>query len=307
MQNKFKGIASLLLATLIWGSAFIAQSVGMDYMGPFTFQAVRGLLAVAALLLLIGLRDLRQNGKKPFFGDFKSKKLWKAGILCGIPLFLASNLQQVGLVDTDPGKSAFLTAMYIVMVPILGIFLGKRPSRMIPISALLAVVGLYCLSCVGVTSVSAGDLFLLACAFMFAVQILMVERFAGDTDPLIQCLVCTVLSGIVMFAAEAPVWSQIVSCWLPLSYAGVLSLGIAFSLQILGQRHLESASASLIMSLESAFALLFGWILLGDTLTLWEGIGCALVFLAVILSQIPTKELPAQKPSPEAQAGDCKA
>lgn len=97
MQNKFKGIASLLLATIIWGSAFIAQSVGMDYMGPFTFQAVRGLLAVAALLLLIGLRDLRQKGKKPFFGDFRSKKLWKAGILCGIPLFLASNLQQVGL------------------------------------------------------------------------------------------------------------------------------------------------------------------------------------------------------------------
>ena len=160
MQNKFKGIASLLLATLIWGSAFIAQSVGMDYMGPFTFQAVRGLLAVAALLLLIVLRDLRQKGKKPFFGDFKSKKLWKAGILCGIPLFLASNLQQVGLVNTDPGKSAFLTAMYIVMVPILGIFLGKRPSRMIPISALLAGVGSYCRSCVGVTSVSAGGLFL---------------------------------------------------------------------------------------------------------------------------------------------------
>ena len=311
MQNKFKGIASLLLATIIWGSAFIAQSVGMDYMGPFTFQAVRGLLAVAALLLLIGLRDLRQKGKKPFFGDFRSKKLWKAGILCGIPLFLASNLQQVGLVNTDPGKSAFLTAMYIVMVPILGIFLGKRPSRMIPISALLAVVGLYCLSCVGVTSVSPGDLFLLACALMFAVQILMVERFAGDTDPLalnlIQCLVCTVLSGIVMFAAEAPVWSQIVSCWLPLCYAGILSLGIAFSLQILGQRHLESASASLIMSLESAFALLFGWILLGDTLTLWEGIGCALVFLAVILSQIPTKELSAPKPAQKAQAENCKA
>lgn len=310
MQNKYKGIASLLLATIIWGSAFIAQSVGMDYMGPFTFQAVRGLLAVAALLVLIGLRDLRQKGKKPFWGDLKSKKLWKAGILCGIPLFLASNLQQVGLVDTDPGKSAFLTAMYIVMVPILGVFLGKRPSRMIPISALLAVVGLYCLSCVGVTSISAGDLFLLACAFMFAVQILMVERFAGDTDPLalnlIQCLVCTVLSGIVMFGVEAPVWSRIIQCWLPLSYAGILSLGIAFSLQILGQRYLASAPASLIMSLESVFALLFGWILLGDTLTLWEGIGCALVFLAVILSQIPTKESVSPKASPEVQTGECK-
>ena len=156
MNQKLRGSLSLLIATLIWGSTFVAQSVGMDYIGPFTFQAVRCGLAAVGLVPVIWLFDRKLNDGKTFLKRWLDKRLWKAGILCGIPLFLACNLQQLGLVDTDAGKSAFLTAMYIVIVPVLGIFLKKKPSIMVPISVTLAVCGLYCLSCVGVTQISTG-------------------------------------------------------------------------------------------------------------------------------------------------------
>lgn len=294
MKKQFRGSICLLLATLIWGSTFVAQSVGMDHIGPFTFQAVRCVLAVIGLLPVIAIADRRKNDGKTFFSRWADKKLWKAGILCGIPLFLACNLQQLGLVDTDAGKSAFLTAMYIVIVPVFGIFLKKKPSKMIPVSVLLAVAGLYCLSCVGVTSISTGDLLLLGCAFMFAVQIIFVDIFAVSVDALrlntIQALVCAVLSGIVMVFTETPTWRTITACWLPLAYAGFLSMGAAYSLQIIGQQHLQPSAASLIMSLESVFAVLCGCLILNETLTKWEILGCVLVFAAVILSQIPDKK-----------------
>lgn len=293
MKKQLRGSLSLLLATLIWGSTFVAQSVGMDHIGPFTFQAVRCLLAVIGLLPVVAIADRRKNDGKTFAARWCDKKLWKAGILCGIPLFLACNLQQLGLVDTDAGKSAFLTAMYIVIVPIFGIFLKKKPSKMIPVSVLLAVGGLYCLSCVGVTSISTGDLLLLGCALMFAVQIIFVDLFAVSVDPLrlntIQALVGAVLSGIIMVFTEEPSWQTILPCWLPLCYAGFLSMGAAYSLQIIGQQYLQPTAASLIMSLESVFAVLFGCLLLKETLTEWEFLGCVLVFAAVVLSQLPDK------------------
>ena len=288
MNQKLKGSLSLLLATMIWGSTFVAQSVGMDYIGPFTFQAVRCALAAIGLLPVIYLFD---KSPKAFFRGWQDKRLWKAGILCGIPLFIACNLQQLGLVDTDAGKSAFLTAMYIVLVPLLGIFLKKKPSVMVPVSVALAVAGLYCLSCVGVTSISKGDLLLIGCAFMFAVQILCVDHFAAQVDPMrmnaIQAGVCAVLSAIVMFATEQPRMDAIWNCWFPLAYAGFLSMGAAYTLQIVGQKHIEPAAASLIMSLESVFAVLCGCLFLKETMTVWEITGCVLVFVAVVLSQIP--------------------
>ena len=294
MKKQLRGSFYLLLATLIWGSTFVAQSVGMDHIGPFTFQAVRCLLGAIILLPVIAIADRRKTDGKSFFSRWADKKLWKAGIACGIPLFLACNLQQLGLVDTDAGKSAFLTAMYIVIVPIFGIFLKKKPSRMIPVSVTLAVAGLYCLSCVGVTTISIGDLLLLACAFMFAVQIIAVDALAIGTDPLrlntIQALVCAVLSGIVMVFTEQPSWQTILPCWLPLAYAGFLSMGAAYSLQIIGQQYLPPTTASLIMSLESVFAVLCGCLILKETLTKWEIIGCVLVFAAVVLSQLPDKK-----------------
>lgn len=294
MKKQLRSSICLLLATMIWGSTFVAQSVGMDHIGPFTFQAVRCVLAVIGLVPVIAIADRRKNDGKTFFSRWADKKLWKAGILCGIPLFLACNLQQLGLVDTDAGKSAFLTAMYIVIVPIFGIFLKKKPSKMIPVSVLLAVGGLYCLSCVGVTTISTGDLLLLGCAFMFAVQIIFVDLFADSVDPLrlntIQALVCAVLSGIIMVFTEEPSWQTILPCWLPLAYAGFLSMGAAYSLQIIGQQHIQPSAASLIMSLESVFAVLCGCLILKETLTKWEILGCVLVFAAVILSQLPEKK-----------------
>ena len=294
MKERIKGIVCLLLATIIWGSTFVAQSVGMDHIGPFTFQAVRCFLAVLGLLPVIAFKDHLKKDGKSFSSRWKDKHLWKTGILCGIPLFLACNLQQLGIVDTDAGKSGFLTAMYIVIVPVMGLFLKRKPTKWIPVSVLIGAVGLYCLSCVGVTQISKGDLLLIGCAFMFALQIIFVDLFAGSLDSLrlnwIQSLVCAVLSAVVMIITETPTWKALLDCWLPLCYAGFLSMGAAYSLQIVGQKFLPPTPASLIMSLESVIAVLCGCLILRETLTIWETIGCILVFIAVILSQIPDKK-----------------
>lgn len=293
MKKHLHSSALLLLATIIWGSAFISQSVGMDHIGPFTFQAIRCFLAVIGLLPVIAIRDKFQIKNRSFLKGWCDPQLWKAGLLCGIPLFLACNLQQVGLVDTDAGKAGFLTAMYIVIVPVIGIFLKKKTSVLIPFSIVLAVIGLYCLSCVGVTQINTGDILTLGCAFMFAVQITFVDKFAGAVDPLqlnaVQALVCSLLSAIPMFVYETPTANGIWQAALPLAHTGFLSMGAAYALQIIGQRNLEPTTASLIMSLESVFAAIFAAAILGEVMTKWELLGCVLVFAAVILSQIPVK------------------
>lgn len=293
MKLKLKSNIAILVATIIWGSTFVAQSIGMDHIGPFTFQAARCFLGGLVLLPIISVTDkfLNRGDGRNFFSRWRDKKLWKAGLFCGLPLFVATNLQQLGIVDTDAGKSAFLTAMYIVFVPIIGMFFGQKPSKWIPVSVLLGVAGLYCLSCVGVTSIATGDLLLLGCAVAFAVQILAVDKFAGQVDCLrlncINAFLCAVLSGVVMLFTETPDWGAIGSCFGSVAYAGVLSMGIAYSLQNIGQKHLDSTTASLLMSTESVFAVLSGWLVLKEQLTLWEGIGCVLVFVAIILSQLP--------------------
>ena len=293
MKSRTRGSIFILLATIIWGAAFVAQSVGMDHIGPFTFQAVRCTLAVIGLIPVILIADHFKNDRKTFVERWNDKRLWKAGILCGIPLFLACNLQQLGLVDTDAGKSGFLTAMYIVIVPIFGIFMKKKATVTLPISVILAVAGLYLLSCVGVSSIHIGDLLLIGCAFMFALQIICVEKFSTDVDALrlnlLQALVCAVLSAIVTIFTEKPTFTAIADCWLPLCYTGFLSMGVAYALQIIGQKDLDSAPASLIMSLESVFAVVFGCLILGETMSVWEIVGCVLMFGAVILSQIQFK------------------
>lgn len=293
MRKQLIGSSLLLFATVIWGSAFVSQSIGMDHIGPFTFQAVRCFLAVIGMIPVIMIFDLFKHDGKSFLTRWTDPRLWKAGLLCGLPLFLACNLQQIGLVDTDAGKSGFLTAMYIVIVPLIGIFRKRRPTIMVPISVVIAVIGLYCLSCVGVTQIRTSDLLTLGCAFMFAIQITFVDIFAGNIDALrlnaIQALVCAVLSGVVMLFAEHPTWSGITACTIPLAHTGFLSMGAAYSLQILGQRHLEPSTGSLIMSLESVFALIGGVLILHERMSIWEILGCVLVFTAVILSQIPVK------------------
>ena len=292
MKKQLTGIAFLGIAVLIWGSTFVAQSVGMDKVGPFTFQASRCGLAVLFLAPIIALFEIRDI--KDYFRKWRSKKLWISGALCGIALFAASSLQQISLVDTDAGKAGFLTTLYVVLVPVIGLFLGKKPSINIVFSIILAVIGLYLLSCMGVTTISTGDLLLLGCALAFAVQITLIDRLGSDVDGLrlncIQCLVVAILSALFMFGTEEPCLPDILSCWLPIGYAGVLSMGVAYSMQVLGQQRIEPTTASLIMSLESVIAAISGWLILHETMSFWELMGCALVFLAVILSQIPVKQ-----------------
>ena len=291
MKNKLRGSISLLLATVIWGAAFIAQSVGMDYIGPFTFQAVRCGMAVVFLMVLIFLFD---RDKKQYWHGWLNAKLWKTGTICGIALYIAAGLQQVGLIYTTAGKAGFITAMYIVIVPVLGIFVRRKPPVTAWISVAIATAGLYLLSCAGVSRINTGDICLIICAIAFAVQITLVDCMAGELDGLrlncIQCLVCALLSAVTMGLTETVTLENIRACWLPLCYAGILSMGVAYSLQIIGQKHVDSTPASLIMSLESVFAALFGWLLLKEVLSAPELLGCLLVFAAVILSQIPTKK-----------------
>lgn len=288
MNNQFKGTFALLFAVLIWGSTFIAQSVGMDHIGPFTFQAVRCGMAV---VFLFPLSYLFEKDRSQFAAKWLDPKLWKTGFICGSALYVAAGLQQMGIVYTSAGKAGFITAMYIVLVPVLGVFLKHKPPLTSWISVIVAVIGLYLLSCVGVTQINIGDLLLLGCALGYAVQITLIDRMAGDLDGIrlncIQCLVCSALSAVTMLLTETPDMQNILACWFPLTYAGILSMGVAYTLQIVGQKELPPTPASLLMSLESVVALLCGWLLLNETLTPYELVGCCLVFGAVILSQIP--------------------
>lgn len=291
MNKKVAGSFSLIFATIIWGSTFVAQSVGMDYVGPLTFQSIRCFLAVLVLLPVIALFD--RKGQIGFWKKWQNKKLWFAGIACGIALFAAANLQQLGMVSTSAGKAGFLTAMYIVLVPFVGLFLKRKPGIMAIVSVPIAVVGLYLLSCANVSQINMGDMLIIGSAFAFAIQITLVDSFANQVDNLrlscIQSLVCAVLTGIVMFVYEQPNMGAILNCWLPICYAGILSMGVAYTLQIIGQRHIEPTAASLIMSLESVFAAISGWLILHERMSLQETLGCVLVLTAVILSQIPLK------------------
>lgn len=290
MKKQLSGVIALLGATVIWGSAFIAQSVGMDKIGPFTFQAVRCFLAV---VFLFPASALFSKGK-PFWKSWADPALWRSGVICGLALFAASSLQQIGLVYTDAGKAGFLTAMYIVFVPFLGLFVGHRPGRNALLSLIPAIVGLYLLSCTSVSGINKGDVLLLLCAVAFSVQILLIDRHCAGLDGLklncIQALVVAVLSVPWALLTETVDASLIAACWLPLGYAGVLSMGVAYTLQIVGQKGVAPSAAALLMSLESVFAALFGWLLLHETMTRAEVLGCALVFAAVVISQLPEKK-----------------
>ena len=291
MKNKAAGTISLLLATVIWGFAFIAQSVGMDHIGPFTFQTVRCALAVVFLFPLSFLLDGKGTDRSSSLKKWADPALWKAGAICGVALFAAASLQQVGLVSTDAGKAGFITAMYIVLVPVLGMFLGQKPTAGALISVVIAVAGLYLLSCMDASGINRGDLLIMGCALAFAVQIRCVDRFAGSIDGIrlncIQSLVVTALSLPCALVSETIEPAAVLACWPSLLFAGVLSMGVAYTLQIVGQKHLAPTPAALIMSLESVFAALGGWLVLHETMTRWELLGCGLVFAAVVLSQLP--------------------
>ncbi len=288
MSKQLKGSLSIILATVIWGSTFVAQSVGVDYIGPFAFLSLRCFLAVFALLLVLFLRS-----RKDFVKILCDPLLWRAGIPCGIALFAATALQQIGLIYTTAGKGGFITTMYIILVPIFGLFLKQKPPKMVGISVVIAAVGLYLISGAGFSAINIGDVLMLLCAVAFAVQILIMDRVAEDLNSMAlnmaQALVCAVISGVCALFFDTTTWQGILDCWFPLCWAGIMSMGIAYTLQIVGQKAIEPTTASLLMSFESVFAAISGALLLNESFTLTEGIGCALVFAAIMLTQIPIK------------------
>ncbi len=290
MKSNIKYSLLLLLGAFIWGVAFVAQSAGMDYLGPFSFNGVRNFMGSIVLLPLIFIRDKKEGVETPW----SDKKLWIGGIVCGVFLFLASSTQQIGLIDTAAGKAGFITALYIVLVPVFSLFLKKKPAKTVWVSVALGVVGLYFLCIDGSVSIQAGDIWLFACAFLFAFQILACAKFAPDKDPLklscIQFFVVGVLS-IIPMIMEKPAMSNFIDCAIPILYAGIFSSGVAYTLQMVGQRHIKPSIASLLMSFESVFSVLAGFVILHETLTVRELIGCVAMFAAVIIAQIvPSKE-----------------
>lgn len=283
----------LVLTALIWGCAFVAQSVGMDYVGPFTFNMARFLIGAIVLLPVIWFMDRqRKTGAEKGAGQ---KTLIIGGICCGIALAVASTLQQWGILFTTVGKAGFITAMYIVIVPLLGIFIGKKVRPLIIGCVAIAVVGFYFLCMTESLRLGLGDFLVLLCAIAFSIHILVIDHFSPKVDGVkmsaIQFLTAAIISAVPTLLWEQPVFTEVLQAWQPVLYAGVMSCGVAYTLQIIAQKNADPTVASLLLSLESVFSVLAGWVLLGQGLSLKEMFGCVLIFCAIILAQLPEKKM----------------
>lgn len=295
MSKKMRGNLILLLTALIWGTAFVAQSAGMEHVQPFTYNGVRTLIGGLVLIPVIFLFDrLKPADQRPSPDEQKEirRNSLIGGAACGVVLCVASSFQQFGISMTTAGKAGFITALYIVIVPLLGAFIKKKIPKITWLCVGIAVVGFYLLCVKEGFSVSAGDLLVLCCAFFFSIHIMVIDYFNGkQVDGVrmscIQFLVAGLISLVLMLVFEQPSLENLWAAKGSILYAGVLSCGVAYTLQILGQRDTEPTTATLILSLESVFAALSGWALLHETLSFKELAGCALVFAAVILAQIP--------------------
>lgn len=296
--NKMKNNLMLLLAAFIWGVAFVAQSVGGDAAGAFTFNGTRNLIGAAVLVPVIFMMDKMKKselGEEEFLrrrGD--AKTIWLGGISCGIFLCLATNFQQIGISYTTVGKAGFITALYMVFVPIFGLFLKKKVGIKVWMGVALSTIGLYllCMTSERLT-LTKGDLLIFICAIIFTFHILCIDHFSPLADGVrlscIQFLTCGILTMILAFIFEKPSLDGILAGWLPILYAGVLSSGVAYTLQILGIRETDPTIASMILSLESVFSVVAGWVILHQTMTGREIFGCILMFAAIILAQLPEK------------------
>jgi len=293
-NKSFVGYFLLLLTALIWGFAFSAQKEGTKYLGAFGFNAARN--AIGAVFVFVIYNLFFKNQTK---NELKKDNTLKAGIYCGIALFLGSTFQQIGIETTSTGNSGFITSLYIVIVPFLGMFLGIKPGIKSYISVVVAVIGLYFITINGKAGFTVGDFWALAGAFAFSSQIVLVDRFITSVNPIklsiIQMALASILSFFAMFIFEANSISDFYACLYPLLYVGILSSGVAFTLQIVAQRFTKPTPASLVMSLESVFSLIGGFILLNERSSLSELIGCLLVFLAIILVIIPNKKIKLNK------------
>lgn len=290
-----KNLFLLFITALIWGFAFVAQSVGMDHIGPITFNTIRSLVGGIALIPVIFFFNRNKTPERKEDEKANRKPLILGGILCGIALCVASNLQQLGIQYTTVGKAGFITALYIVIVPILGLFLHKKVGIKLWISVVIAIVGLYLLCMSGSLSLGTGDLLVLLCALVFSLHIIIIDHFSPKVDGVkmscIQFFVCAFLSAIYMLFAEGvPNVEAIAISWVPILYAGVLSSGVGYTLQIIGQKGVSPTVASLILSLESVFSVLAGWLLLHQTMSAREILGCVLMFGAIVLAQLPNRK-----------------
>ena len=297
MKNSFvRQVIFPVLAALIWGTAFVAQSVCANIVPPFAFNALRSVIAVAFLLPLSRVFDAAA-AKRGELAETDRRMLLRGGVLCGVILAVCVNLQQAGLADTSAGKAGFITAFYVVLVPVFGIFLRRRAGLRIWVSVAIAVAGLYLL-CIKagedfVSSLQLSDVYILLCAVFFALQILCVDHFVQRVDGVklscIQFAVAGVISAALSVCFETVDWNGVARCILPILYMGVFSSGVAYTLQILAQKGSNPTVVTLLFSLESVFSVLAGAIILGDRLSGREYLGCVLMFIAVILAQIPLK------------------
>ena len=290
----------LLLTATIWGTAFVAQSVGMEHVEAFTFTFARsivgGIVLIPCIWFLRWLKG-RESGESV---TAAGRVEWIGGICCGLALCAASNFQQIGIAYTTVGKAGFITALYVVIVPIMGLFFKKRVSFVVWICVVLSVIGLYLLCMTeGSLTLAYGDLLVLICAILFSVHIMVIDHFSPQGDGVvmscIQFFVCGIVSGIIMLFVETPTIENIMAAAMPILYAGVLSSGVAYTLQIVGQKHVPPAAASILLSLESVFGVIGGALFHGEVMSKREYLGCVIVFAAVILSQIDFKRKRQQK------------
>ena len=294
MSKQTRGSLLLILTTMIWGAAFVAQQESMNYIGPFTMQATRFFLAGLVLMPVIALCDKKGFTVNPPATRAQKKRQLLCGIVCGVLLFVAATMQQFGLLYTSIGKSGFITALYVIFVPIIGVLLKQKVPLRIWLCALLALVGLYILCVPDAEALNLGDGLTLIAAVMFAVQIVYIGKVCTDLDGVrlscVQSFTVSLLSVIGMVLTETPSLDAILACWLPICYAGILSSGVAYTLQIVGQQDVKPTLASIIMGLESVFAALFGWLIAGQSLSAIELTGCIIMFAANFLAQMPEKK-----------------
>lgn len=294
-KKSLRSSAMLALTALIWGVAFVAQSEGMNYVGGFTFNCCRFLVGGFVLIpCIFFLRKVNGTQQEELsVADRRSRRRvgLTGGICCGIFICIASSLQQFGIAYTTVGKAGFITALYIVIVPLFGLFLKKKVGMNIWVSVVIAAVGMYLLCITEGFSIGRGDFLVFLCAIGFSLHILVIDYFSPKADGVViscvQFFTAGIISCVLMMVFEKPSWSAVFSAWAPVLYAGVMSCGVGYTLQVVAQKHVEPTVASLIMSLESVFSVLAGWVLLGQSLSARELLGCVFVFGAIILAQIP--------------------
>ncbi|MCK5838867.1 MAG: DMT family transporter [Bacteroidales bacterium] len=288
--GTYKSDFLLLLASVIWGIAFVAQRKGMEYIGPFTYNGIRFALGGGVLMVFIWFRDKWNNNPAVTLSPDHRKILIKGGIIAGLLVFGGASLQQVGLVYTSAGNAGFITGLYVVIVPILGLLFKHKPGFGVWIGAFLAVVGMYFLSVTGRFNISKGDLFVFACSFFFAAHVLYIGFISRHVNVLklavFQYIVCSVLSLLVAVVFETIQWQSIVDATIPILYGGLLSVGIAYTLPIIAQKKAPPAHAAIILSMEAVFAVIAGWLILNEILTVRGIIGCGLMLAGMLLAQL---------------------